>query len=97
MAKVTGGEVAYDQRLFNQDQGMSSGFGADDAYGVYDKPLFADRSAAGGLYRPKRGDGDEDGEGGGGGGGGEIRTEKFKVRSWPACGCLFVCVCVCTG
>lgn len=43
----------YDQRLFNQDQGMTSGFGADDSYGVYDKALFADRSAAGALYRPK--------------------------------------------
>lgn len=43
MAKVTGGEVMYDQRLFNQDQGMGTGFGADDAYGVYDKQLFADR------------------------------------------------------
>jgi hypothetical protein len=41
MAKVNTGEVMYDQRLFNQDQGMSSGFGADDVYNVYDKALFA--------------------------------------------------------
>jgi hypothetical protein len=29
----------YDQRLFNQDQGMSSGFGADDVYNVYEGAL----------------------------------------------------------
>lgn len=71
MAKVTGGEVMYDQRLFNQDQGMASGFGAEDSYGVYDKALFADRTAAGGLYRPKateEGEVPED----------ALRTEKFK-------------------
>ena len=33
-------ETQYDQRLFNQSAGMDSGFGADDAYGVYSKPLF---------------------------------------------------------
>ena len=75
MAKVSGGEVMYDQRLFNQDQGMASGFGAEDSYGVYDKALFADRTAAGALYRPKPAADDEEGgapdEGG-------VRTEKFK-------------------
>jgi len=73
MAKVTGGEVMYDQRLFNQDQGMASGFGADDAYGVYDKALFADRTAAGALYRPKQQTEDDElpDEG-------AVRTEKFK-------------------
>lgn len=34
----------YDQRLFNQDTGTGSGFAAEDAYNLYDKPLFADRS-----------------------------------------------------
>ncbi|CAG9460221.1 unnamed protein product [Pedinophyceae sp. YPF-701] len=34
----------YDQRLFNQDAGMASGFAADDAYNLYDKALYADRS-----------------------------------------------------
>lgn len=43
MAKVGAGEVMYDQRLFNQEQGMASGFGADDGYNAYDKPLFVDR------------------------------------------------------
>ncbi|KAJ9506579.1 hypothetical protein QJQ45_018629 [Haematococcus lacustris] len=87
MAKVNTGEVMYDQRLFNQDQGMSSGFGADDSYSLYDKALFADRSAVGGLHRPKPVDDDEDDRGGRGGDdrggrGGEdrgIRTDKFKA------------------
>lgn len=50
MAKVATGEVQYDQRLFNQEQGMASGFGAEDSYAVYDKPLFVDRSAAGMVH-----------------------------------------------
>lgn len=36
----------FDQRLFNQTSGLDSGFGADDDYNLYDKPLFADRTAA---------------------------------------------------
>ncbi|KAK9865996.1 hypothetical protein WJX84_009910 [Apatococcus fuscideae] len=46
-----GGEAMYDQRLFNQDQGMGSGLAADDTYNMYDKPLFADRGN--GLYKPR--------------------------------------------
>ncbi len=46
-----GGEGMYDQRLFNQDQGMGSGLAADDTYNMYDKPLFADRGN--GLYKPR--------------------------------------------
>ena len=42
-------EMEYDQRLYNQSEGMSSGFGADDAYNTYDKPLFKQSSA---IYRP---------------------------------------------
>eukprot|EP01047_Picozoa_sp_COSAG01_P018804 COSAG01_NODE_1027_length_12036_cov_4.718857_5_plen_517_part_00 len=33
-------EMEYDQRLYNQSEGMTSGFGAEDSYNVYDKPLF---------------------------------------------------------
>lgn len=36
----------YDQRLFNQTAGLGSGFGHDEDYNLYDKPLFADRTAA---------------------------------------------------
>lgn len=44
---TTAAEVMYDQRLFNQDGGASrrgtslaGGYGPDDAYSLYDKPLF---------------------------------------------------------
>jgi SNW domain-containing protein 1 len=30
----------FDQRLFNQDQGLSSALGGEDEYNVYDKALF---------------------------------------------------------
>jgi SNW domain-containing protein 1 len=58
-------EVLYDQRLFNQSEGVSSNLaGADDAYNVYDKALFRGGSAADAIYRPTRtqedGWGDED-------------------------------------
>jgi SNW domain-containing protein 1 len=58
-----GGEALYDQRLFNRDGagGVGQGLGAEDSYNLYDKPLFADRAAAAGLYRPPA---DEGGEGG---------------------------------
>ncbi len=36
----------YDQRLFNQTAGLGSGFGHEEDYNLYDKPLFADRTAA---------------------------------------------------
>ena len=37
----------YDQRLFNQTGGLGSGFNKeDDEYDLFDKPLFADRTAA---------------------------------------------------
>lgn len=75
------GEAAYDQRLFDQEAGIGSGFHGDDAYDVYDKPLFNDKG--GGVYKPTAQAGDEDGvrgaqgpvefqihDGGGGGGGG---------------------------
>lgn len=34
----------YDQRLFNKTAGTAAGFGDDDEYDAYDKPLFQDRS-----------------------------------------------------
>lgn len=51
------GEAMYDARLFNQSSGMDSGFGAEDDYNTYSKPLF-DRQAADTIYRPKRDDSD---------------------------------------
>ncbi|PIA51454.1 hypothetical protein AQUCO_01100354v1 [Aquilegia coerulea] len=49
-----GGEVMYDQRLFNQEKGMDSGFATDDQYNVYDKGLFTAQSTLSSLYRPKK-------------------------------------------
>ena len=55
MAKVgTAGEAMYDQRLFNQEKGLDSGLGQEDAYNLYDKPLFADRRE---LYKASATDG----------------------------------------
>eukprot|EP01116_Phalansterium_solitarium_P000122 TRINITY_DN10081_c0_g1_i1.p1 TRINITY_DN10081_c0_g1~~TRINITY_DN10081_c0_g1_i1.p1 ORF type:complete len:575 (+),score=235.23 TRINITY_DN10081_c0_g1_i1:152-1876(+) len=46
-------ETMYDQRLFNQSQGLDSGFGEGDSYNVYTKPLFGG-SAANVVYKPKK-------------------------------------------
>ncbi|KAL2477355.1 SNW/SKI-interacting protein [Forsythia ovata] len=54
-----GGEVMYDQRLFNQEKGMDSGFATDDAYNIYDKGLFTAQSTMNTLYRPKKDADDE--------------------------------------
>ncbi|KAF9366326.1 mRNA splicing protein [Mortierella sp. NVP85] len=46
----------YDSRLFNQSSGLDSGFKDDEAYSVYDKPMFMHTGSS--IYRPKRsGDG----------------------------------------
>lgn len=49
-----GGEVMYDQRLFNQEKGMDSGFATDDQYNVYDKGLFTTQPTMSTLYKPKK-------------------------------------------
>lgn len=83
MAKVAGGgEAMYDQRLFNQDVGGTGAGGVggnDEAYNIYDKPLFTDRSelfkATAGEGRSKR---DVDEADLPGGGGGDVDTKRFK-------------------
>lgn len=45
------GEAMFDSRLFNQSQGIGSGFGHEDEYNVYSKPMV-DRGKAS-VYRPK--------------------------------------------
>lgn len=52
-------ETMFDQRLFNQSQGMQGGYGADDEYNIYDKPLFNQGSTAALFKAPRAG---EDGE-----------------------------------
>lgn len=53
-SKLTG-DGLFDSRLFNQSAGMDAGFGGDDEYNTYSKPLF-DRDAASTIYRPKKDD-----------------------------------------
>ena len=49
---------AVDARLYNMSEGLDRGFGPDDEYNAYSKPLF-DRGGGGGggggIYRPTRG------------------------------------------
>lgn len=52
-----GGSHGVDSRLYNQSAGMDSGFGKDDEYNTYSKPLWGDRQTTGSsIYRPTRGD-----------------------------------------
>eukprot|EP00980_Cylindrotheca_fusiformis_P002136 scaffold481_cov208-Cylindrotheca_fusiformis.AAC.2 len=54
----TGGAGEVDSRLYNQSSGMDSGFGAEDEYNTYSKPLF-DRQggvSSASIYRPTRGE-----------------------------------------
>ncbi|KAI9292907.1 hypothetical protein K502DRAFT_343576 [Neoconidiobolus thromboides FSU 785] len=46
-------ESMFDSRLFNQSEGISSGFKDDDTYDLYNKPLFTG-SSANMIYKPKR-------------------------------------------
>jgi len=48
-------EAMFDQRLFNQSQGIGSGFGEEEEYNIYNKPLFQ-ASSANQIYRPKKND-----------------------------------------
>ncbi|XP_069494013.1 SNW domain-containing protein 1 isoform X1 [Ambystoma mexicanum] len=49
-------EVQYDQRLFNQNKGMDSGFagGEDEVYNVYDQPWRGGKEVAQNIYRPSK-------------------------------------------
>jgi SNW domain-containing protein 1 len=47
---TAGGEI--DSRLYNQSGGFSSGFGAEDEYNTFDKPLFDRGAAAQSIYKP---------------------------------------------
>ncbi|ELP88326.1 Puff-specific protein Bx42, putative [Entamoeba invadens IP1] len=48
--KVDSKDLMFDQRLFNQESGVTSGFGDEDDYNVYDKNLFNPETR---QYRPK--------------------------------------------
>jgi SNW domain-containing protein 1 len=45
-AQPTSRDTMIDARLYNQVTGMESGFKDEEDYDLYDKPLFADRTAA---------------------------------------------------
>ncbi|XP_015205904.1 SNW domain-containing protein 1 [Lepisosteus oculatus] len=49
-------EAQYDQRLFNQNKGMDSGFsgGDDEGYNVYDQPFRNGSTMAQTIYRPSK-------------------------------------------
>ena len=53
-----GDRGGVDARLYNQSAGLDSGFGADDEYSTYSKPMF-DREGvtSSSIYRPTRGEG----------------------------------------
>jgi SNW domain-containing protein 1 len=57
-------ESMYDQRLFNQTSGLESGFGDEDEYNAFDKPLFQDKTAAS-IYNIKEYNDNDDEEAGG--------------------------------
>ncbi|KAL7297953.1 puff-specific protein Bx42 [Trichogramma pretiosum] len=48
------GDASFDQRLFNTQKGMDSGYAHDDEYNVYDKPWRDQNSLANHLYRPSK-------------------------------------------
>lgn len=63
---TTSKESMLDSRLFNQES-LSSGFADDDAYNLYDKPLFHGSTAAAAIYKARGNiqDGNEESFGGG--------------------------------
>jgi SNW domain-containing protein 1 len=65
-------EAMFDQRLFNQSEGINSGFGDDENYNIYSKPLFQG-SSANQIYRPKKNDEETYG--------GEADLQKLKDTS----------------
>ena len=44
----------FDQRLFNQPQGMAVALGDEEAYNVYDRPFVPGGSASSTIYRPRK-------------------------------------------
>ncbi|PWY99755.1 hypothetical protein BCV70DRAFT_200666 [Testicularia cyperi] len=53
---TTSKDSAMDSRLFNQET-LSAGYGDEDSYNLYDKPLFSGSSAAAAIYRRPTGTG----------------------------------------
>ena len=53
-----------DSRLFNQAS-LPTGFGDDESYSLYDKPLFHGSAGAAAIYRPRGNVGNDEAFGGG--------------------------------
>jgi SNW domain-containing protein 1 len=49
---VNTGGGGFDTRLYNQSEGMTSGFNADDSYDVYDKAFRGEQASS--IYRPSK-------------------------------------------
>lgn len=61
LAKPTASKDSMtDSRLFNQAESLAAGFGDEDSYNLYDKPLFSGSSAAAAIYRRPAGRGGAD-------------------------------------
>lgn len=71
-------ETLLDSRLFNRES-LNTGFGGDDTYNLYDKPLFQGSSAAAAIYRPRGNNAGND-ESFGGGTEEGIKEELSKDR-----------------
>ena len=79
MAKPTASkETLLDSRLFNRES-LNTGFGSDDTYNLYDKPLFQGSSAAAAIYK-SRGNAAGNDEAFGGGTEEGIQAELAKDR-----------------
>ncbi len=75
LAKPTASKDSMtDSRLFNQES-LSAGYGDEDSYNLYDKPLFSGSSAAAAIYRRPAGRGGADDIYGGGADDGAIEEE----------------------
>lgn len=61
-----------DSRLFNQEA-LAGNFADDDAYNLYDKPLFSGSSAAAAIYKPRGANIDDEGN--------EVALEEGISRS----------------
>ena len=66
----------FDSRLFGQSEGLGQGFGSEDAYNVYDRPLF--QGSVAGTYKPRAMDEDGGGDDAKAGGGGGRSTTGFR-------------------
>ncbi|SAM81948.1 probable transcriptional coregulator Snw1 [Ustilago bromivora] len=78
LAKPTASKDSMtDSRLFNQES-LSAGYGDEDSYNLYDKPLFSGSSAAAAIYRRPAGRGGADDIYGAGGGDDGAFEEELK-------------------